>query len=131
MKRSIRTVLITLLAVQFAGCTSWQATGQPLKELKGKHVRLTMDDGRQLRGRLSVTDSLGILVLQPQSLDSARIQIDTALVATVEQQKFSEGTIALASAIVVVTVLVVTIAAWASAWDDWELFPEEGSSRGH
>lgn len=124
MRQPIRSILIALLAVQLAGCTSWQVTGQPLKELEGKQVRLRLDDGRRLQGRLVPADSLGMPVLQPQALDSARIQIDTALVATVQQRKFSAGR---TMALVIPVVAVMTLIA-ISAWVNFEFFPEDWSS---
>lgn len=91
MISTIRRASITVLIVNMIGCSSWIATQQPLAELDGKQVRVTMVDGTRAYGRVELNDTLEVPVLQRPFDRPRTVPIDTTLVMGIETKDLSEG----------------------------------------
>lgn len=106
----IRGTIVAVLVMYLSGCSSWIATQQPLADLDGKQVRVTMIDGKRVYGRVDLTDSLGVPVLQRPFDRPRSVAIDTALVMGIETKDLSEGrTVALILLIVAPLAVLVGI----------------------
>ena len=106
----IRRTIIALLIINLIGCSSWIATQQPLADLDGKQVRVTMLDGKRVYGRVDLSDSLGVPVLQRPFDRPRSVAIDTALVVGIERKDLSEyRTVALILLIVVPLAVLIGI----------------------
>lgn len=98
----IRRASITALIMNLIGCSSWTATQQPLADLEGKQVRVTMIDGTRADGRVDLSDTLGVPILQRRFDRPRTVAIDTALVMGIETKELRwDRTVALILLIVV------------------------------
>ncbi len=86
MTPTLRRFITLIALVNFAGCTTWTATHESLRDLEGEKVRLTTVGGMKGSGMLAHADSAGAAVLVEGS--RLPIVVDTGKVIGVEKRRF-------------------------------------------